>query len=84
MSVHYLVNSCWNYINMLVLLIPVFNDIIHIWGVSRKLATSVNQGDNILTMMDAFKCTQITLLKLNFSQYPSIHTNYIISHCTTS
>ena len=22
------------------------------------------------------------LLKLNFSQYPSIHTNYIISHCT--
>ena len=22
-------------------------------------------------------------LKLNFSQYPSIHTNYIISHCTT-
>ena len=23
------------------------------------------------------------LLKLKFSQYPSIHTNYIISHCTT-
>ena len=23
------------------------------------------------------------VLKLNFSQYPSIHTNYIISHCTT-
>ena len=22
-------------------------------------------------------------LKLKFSQYPSIHTNYIISHCTT-
>ena len=22
-------------------------------------------------------------LKLNFSRYPSIHTNYIISHCTT-
>ena len=22
-------------------------------------------------------------LKLNFSQYPSIHTNYIVSHCTT-
>ena len=22
-------------------------------------------------------------LKLNFSQYPSIHTNYIMSHCTT-
>ena len=22
-------------------------------------------------------------LKLNFSQYPSIHTNYSISHCTT-
>ena len=22
-------------------------------------------------------------LKLQFSQYPSIHTNYIISHCTT-
>ena len=25
----------------------------------------------------------LILLKLNFSQYPSIHTNYIISHCTT-
>ena len=25
----------------------------------------------------------VTVLKLNFSQYPSIHTNYIISHCTT-
>ena len=24
-----------------------------------------------------------SMLKLNFSQYPSIHTNYIISHCTT-
>ena len=23
------------------------------------------------------------MLKLNFSQYPSIHINYIISHCTT-
>ena len=34
-----------------------------IWGVSRKLATSVNQGDRILTMMDVLKCTQITLLK---------------------
>ena len=33
------------------------------WGVSRKLATSVNQGDKILTMMDVLKCTQITLLK---------------------
>ena len=22
-------------------------------------------------------------LKLKFSQYPSIHTNYIITHCTT-
>ena len=32
-------------------------------GVSRKLATSVNQGDTILTMMDVLKCTQITLLK---------------------
>ena len=36
---------------------------IYIWGVSRKLATSVNQGDTILTMMDVLKCTQITLLK---------------------
>ena len=27
----------------------------HIWGVSRKLATSVNQGDTILTMMDVLK-----------------------------
>ena len=26
-----------------------------IWGVSRKLATSVNQGDTILTMMDVLK-----------------------------
>ena len=34
-----------------------------IWGVSRKLATSVNQGDTILTMMDVLKCTQIKLLK---------------------
>ena len=33
------------------------------WGVSRKLATSVNQGDKILTMMDVLKCTQIKLLK---------------------
>ena len=32
-------------------------------GVSRKLATSVNQGDKILTMMDVLKCTQLTLLK---------------------
>ena len=35
----------------------------YIWGVSRKLATSVNQGDKILTMMDVLKCTQITLLR---------------------
>ena len=34
-----------------------------IWGVLRKLATSVNQGDTILTMMDVLKCTQNTLLK---------------------
>ena len=33
------------------------------WGVSRKLATSVNQGDTILIMMNVLKCTQITLLK---------------------
>ena len=33
------------------------------WGVSRKLATSVNQGDTNFTMMDVLKCTQITLLK---------------------
>ena len=26
---------------------------------------------------------EIVKLKLKFSQYPSIHTNYIISHCTT-
>ena len=26
---------------------------------------------------------QNEILKLNFCQYPSIHTNYIISHCTT-
>ena len=45
-------------------------------GVSRKLATSVNQGDKILTMMDVLKCTQITLLKLNFRKYPAIHTHY--------
>ena len=25
----------------------------------------------------------LLVLKLNFSQYPSIHTNYIISNCTT-
>ena len=30
-----------------------------IWGASRKLATSVNQGDKILTIMDVLKCTQI-------------------------
>ncbi len=29
------------------------------WGVSRKLATSVNQGDKILTTMDVLKCTQM-------------------------
>ena len=34
-----------------------------IWGVSRKLAASVNQGDTILTMMDVLKCTQIKWLK---------------------
>ena len=28
---------------------------IYIWGASRKLATSVNQGDNILTMLDVLK-----------------------------
>ena len=32
----------------------------HSWGVSRKLATSVNQGDKILTVMDVLKCIQIT------------------------
>ena len=31
-----------------------------IWGVSRKLETSVNQERNIFTMMDVLKCTQIT------------------------
>ena len=36
---------------------------LYIWGVSRKLATSVNQGDTILTMVDVLKCTKITLLK---------------------
>ena len=36
---------------------------ISIWDVSRKLATSVNQGDKIVTMMDMLKYTQITLLK---------------------
>ena len=30
-NVHYLANSCWNYIHMLVLLLPVFNDIVHIY-----------------------------------------------------
>ena len=32
-------------------------------GCLKKLATSVNQGDTILTMMGVLKCTQITLLK---------------------
>ena len=35
----------------------------NIWSVSRKHATSVNQGDTILTMMNMLKCTQISLLK---------------------
>ncbi len=39
------------------------HSLIYIWGVSRKLATSVNQGDTILTIMDVLKCSQITLLK---------------------
>ena len=33
---------------------------------------------------DACQCGKmVTLLKLKLSQYPSIHTNYIITHCTT-
>ena len=32
------------------------------------------------TSKSEIKCV---CLKLNFSQYPAIHTNYIISHCTT-
>ena len=42
MSVHYLVNSCKNFINMLVLLTPVFNDIIHIY----KCDVKHNHGQN--------------------------------------
>ena len=29
------------------------------------------------------KISLYSFLKLSFSQYQSIHTNYIISHCTT-
>ena len=43
--------------------------VLYIWGVSRKLATSVNQGGNILTTMDVFKCTHVTLLKSYWTTY---------------
>ena len=44
--------------------------------------------DNCQTMevqtIDAEQVNQFIMrLKLKFSQYPSIHTNYIIPHCTT-
>ena len=38
-------------------------------------------GNDKMKNKTATECWNI--VKLNFSQYPSIHTNYIISHCTT-
>ncbi len=46
----------------------------YIWGVSRKLATSVNQGDTILTMMDVIKCTQITNYYWTTDRRPNLNT----------
>ncbi len=40
------------------------------------------ESQELVKLNNTLVCLKNTL-KLNFSQYPSIHTNYIISHCTT-
>ena len=46
-----------------------------------------NDDEDKMLMMTTIMKIAMTMksktLKLNFSQCPSIHTNYIISHCTT-
>ena len=37
----------------------------------------------VMSSLFFFLVSPMTDLKLKFSKYPSIHTNYIISHCTT-
>ena len=43
---------------------------------------SSSQGEGI-PQSGNIRVEAMSILKLNFSQYSSIHTNYIISHCTT-
>ena len=47
-----------------------------------KTAKLLKKDNKSLTLFLRLKNNYI-FLKLKFSQYPSIHTNYIISHCTT-
>ena len=58
----------------------------HFANVCRSTTANTNLIANVeqpLSPTDADLCNDMYALKLNFSQYPSIHTNYIISHCTT-
>ena len=45
----------------------------------------INDPDNYrgITLLSCFGFFFTSILKLKFSQYSSIHTNYIIPHCTT-
>ena len=54
------------------LILPHINYCIMAWGY---------KGTRLLKIQK--KTVRIITLKVNFSEYPSIHTNYIISHCST-
>ena len=52
-------------------------------SVSRPKKHTLTQQLSVLILYNVDETRIDVLLKLKFSQYSSIHTNYIITHCTT-